>query len=239
VIFGRKRVELPPEPDWDDPMWVPEPVERWIEPEEVAERLRRRRGRWRALRHAVVMLLVVLVVGGIGVIAGGAVLGRWQLPWAPTPNAAPEPTASAGAAPPDCERVTVTPAAIAGTSVQVLNATDRTGLASEVADELEARGFVVTDVGNSQADVAEPAVVTFPAGAEPAALAAAAQLSGAVLRPDPTAPVVTVLLGDAWTAANSVEVAAQLGTTPTPSVVDCVVPPPAEVAPTAVPVPVP
>ena len=100
MIFGRKQVDLPPEPDWDDPLWVPEPVERWIEPEEVAERLRRRRARWRALRHALVMLLVVLVVGGLGVIAGGAVLGRWQLPWAPTPNAGPEPTASAGA--PDC-----------------------------------------------------------------------------------------------------------------------------------------
>ena len=233
MIFGRKRVELPQEPDWDDPMWVPEPVERWIEPEEVAERLRRHRSRWRALRHAVVMLLVVLVVGGIGVVAGGAVLGRWELPWAPTPNAAPGPSAPTGPlAPPDCEPAVVTPAAAAGTSVQVLNATDRTGLASEVADELEARGFVVTDVGNSRADVVEPV----PAGAEPAALAAAAQLSGAVLRPDPTAPVVTVLLGDAWTAVSSVEVAAQLGTTPQPSVVDCAVPP-AGVAPTAVPAP--
>lgn len=237
MIFGRKQVDLSPEPDRDDPMWVPEPVERWIEPEEVAERLRRRRARWRALRHALVMLLAVLVVGGLGVIAGGAVLGRWQLPWAPTPNAGPEPTASAGAAAPDCERVLVTPAAAAGTSAQVLNATDRTGLASEVADELEARGFVVTDVANSRADVVEPAVVTFPVGAEPAALAVAAQLSGAVLRPDPAAPVVTVLLGDGWTAANTVEVAAQLGTTPVPSVVDCVVPPPAVVAPPVVPAP--
>ena len=119
----------------------------------------------------------------------------------------------------------------------MLNATDRTGLASEVADELEARGFVVTDVANSRADVVEPAVVTFPVGAEPAALAVAAQLSGAVLRPDPAAPVVTVLLGDGWTAANPVEVAAQLGTTPVPSVVDCVVPPPAVVAPPVVPAP--
>ena len=237
MIFGRRRPELPVEPDWDDPMWVPQPVERWIEPEEVAERLRRRRARWRALRHAVVMLLVVLVVGGTGVIAGGAVLGRWELPWAPTPRAAPEASPSPGAvAPPDCERAVVTPAAAQGTSVRVLNATTRTGLAGEVQDELETRGFVVTEIGNSRLDVPEAALVTFPPGAEPAALVVAAQLSGAVLRQDPTAPVVTVLLGDAWTATTTVEVAAQLGTTPQPSVIDCAVPP-AEVAPTAVPAP--
>lgn len=238
MIFGRRRPEVAVEPDWDDPMWVPQPVERWIEPEEVAERLRRRRGRWRALRHTVVMLLVVLVVGGTGVIAGGAVLGRWELPWAPTPRAAPDATPSAGAVPPpDCERAVVTPAGAQGTSVRVLNATTRTGLAGAVQDELETRGFVVTEIGNSQLEVPEAAVVTFPAGAEPAALVVAAQLSGAVLRPDPAAPVVTVLLGDAWTGANSIEVAAQLGATPQPSVVDCAVPPPLEGAATAVPVP--
>lgn len=239
MIFGRRRPEAPVEPDYDDPMWVPQPAERWIEPEEVAERLRRRRGRWRALRHTVVMLLVVLVVGGTGVIAGGAVLGRWDLPWAPTPSSAPEASPSPGTAPLDCERAVVTPAAAQGTSVQVLNATDRTGLAGTVQDELEARGFVVTEIGNSQADVPEAAVVTFPAGAEPAALVVAAQLSGAVLRSDPAAPVVTVLLGDAWTGTTSIEVAAQAGTTPQPSVVDCAVPPAAPVAPapTAVPAP--
>ena len=223
--FGRGRAPVPEEPDWDDPMYVPQPVERWIEPEEVAERLRRRRGRWRALRHAVVMLIVLLVVGGTGVIAGGAVLGRWDLPWAPTPGAAPAPSASADPlAPPACERAVVTPAVAAGTSVQVLNATDRTGLAGAVADELEARGFVVAEVGNSAADVPEAAVVAFPPGAEPAALVTAAQLSGAVLRSDPAAPVVQVLIGDAWTDLNSLEVAAQLGATPQPSVVDCAVP---------------
>lgn len=237
MIFGRRRPELAVEPDWDDPMWVPQPVQRWIEPEEVAERLRRRRARWRALRHAVVMLLVVLVVGGTGVIAGGAVLGRWELPWAPTPRPAPEASPSPGAVPLDCERAVVTPAAAQGTSVRVLNATDRTGLAGTVQDELEARGFVVTEVGNSQLDVPEAALVAFPPGTEPAALVVAAQLTGAVLRADPAAPAVTVLLGDAWTGPTPIEVAAQLGTTPQPSVVDCAVPPAVEVAPTVVPAP--
>ncbi len=223
MIFGRRRPELAPEPDWDDPMWVPQPVERWIEPEEVAERLRRRRGRWRALRHTVVMLLVVLVVGGVGVIAGGAVLGRWELPWAPTPSSAPSAEASLDPlAPPDCERAVITPASATGTSLRVLNATTRSGLAGTVQDELESRGFVVTEIGNSRLDVPEAAVVTFPVGAEPAALIVAANLSGAVLRQDPAAPVVTVLLGDAWTGTTSIEVASQLGVEPQPSIVDCV-----------------
>jgi hypothetical protein len=230
MIFGRRRPEPIEEPQWDDPMWVPQPVERWIEPEEVAARLRRRRGRWRALRHSVVLLLVILVVGGIGVIAGGAVLGRWDLPWAPTPSSlAAEPTASAApSAPVDCEPVTVVPAGVQGTSVQVLNATNRNGLAGTVGDELQLRGFTVTDVGNYRDAVTEPAVVLFPEGAEPAALAVAAHLQGAVLRPDAGATVVTAVLGEAWTGVTTVEEAAEAARQPQPSVVACEAPGAAE-----------
>ena len=98
---------------------------------------------------------------------------------------------------------------------------------------------MVTEVGNSRVDVPEAAVVSFPVGAEPAALVTAAHLSGAVVRLDPAAPVVTVLLGEAWTGANSVEVAAQLAGTPQPSVVDCAAPAPVDpgAAPTVVPAP--
>jgi hypothetical protein len=223
MIFGRRRPEPLPEPQWDDPMWVPQPLERWIEPEEVAARLRRRRARWRALRHSVVLLLVILVVGGIGVIAGGAVLGRWDLPWAPTPSTvAGEPTASAEATlPVDCDPLTVVPAGVQGTSVEVLNATNRNGLASTVGDELEVRGFTVVDVGNFRDAVTEPALVLFPDGAEPAALAVAAHLQGAVLRPDPDVDVVTAVLGDGWTGTTSVEEAAVAAQEPQPSVVAC------------------
>lgn len=221
MIFGRRRPEPEPEPQWDDPMWVPQPVERWIEPEEVAHRLRRRRGRWRALRHSVVLLLVIAVVGGVGIIAGGAVLGRWELPWAPTPRSAAQPTAEPSVDPLDCERAVVVPAGIQGTSVQVLNATAFNGLAGAVGDELERRGFTVVEVGNSRETVEEPAVVEFPDGSEAAALAVAAHLQGAVLRSAPDVDVVTVLLGDAWIDVTVPEEAAVAAQQPQPSVVTC------------------
>lgn len=220
--FNRRRSEPTPEPGWDDPLWVPQPVQRWIEPEEVAERLRRRRGRWRALRHAVVLLLVILVVGGVGVVAGGAMLGRWELPWSTTVrDEAAQPTASAAPTPPDCEPAVVVAARAEGTSVAILNATTRSGLAGDVSDELETRGFTVAEVGNYPTPVPEPAVVLFPVGAEPAALAVAVHLQGAVLRSDPAVQVVTAVLGDAWEAPANLEQAAAAAAQPQPSVVAC------------------
>lgn len=223
MIFNRRRDEPPPGATWDDPLYVPEPAERWIEPEEVAERLRRRRARWRALRHAVVLLLIITVVGGTGVIAGGAVLGRWDLPWSPQAGrAGAEPTAAPSTGvPADCEPAVVVPAGIAGTSVEVLNSTSRNGLAGGVADELGTRGFTVVDVGNAAGSRPEAAVVRFPDGAEPAALAVAAHLQGAVLEPAPDVEVVTVVLGEQWTGTNPVEVAEEEARRPAPSVVTC------------------
>lgn len=223
MIFNRRRAEPPPEQRWDDPSWYPQPLERWIEPEEVAERLRRRRGRWRALRHSVVLLLVIAVVGGIGVAAGGAVLGRWELPWSPAPvgqAADPAATPSPGL-PADCDPVTVVPAGVPGTTVEVLNATGQNGLAGTVADELEGRGFTVSEVGNYRGDVTEPALVLFPDNAEPAALAVAAHLDGAVLQADPNTEVVTAVLGEGWSGTRNVEEAAAAATQPQPSVVSC------------------
>lgn len=204
-------------------MWVPQPVERWIEPGEVIERQRRRRGRWRALRHSVVLLLVILVVGGVGVAAGGAVLGRWDLPWSParSNDQAGEPSVAPTVASLDCERAVVVPAGIQGTSVEVLNATNRSGLASTVADELEVRGFTVADVGNFAGDEPLPAVVLFPAGAEPAALAVAAHLQGASVRADPAVTVVTAILGDDWAGVTGFDEAVEASMQPQPSVVAC------------------
>lgn len=203
-------------------MWVPQPVERWIEPEEIAQRLRRRRGRWRALRHSVVVLMILLAVGGVGVAAGGAVLGRWELPWTPTPRSGQAaPSAGPSAAPLACEPAVVVPAGVAGTNVQVLNATSRSGLAGTVGDELEVRGFTVVDVGNFTGSVAEPAQVRFPDGAEPAALTVAAHLEGAVVVPDPSVTVVTAVLGDGWTGIATVDRAVESAQQPQPSVIAC------------------
>lgn len=214
-------------------MWVPQPVERWIEPEEIVHRQRRRRGRWRALRHAVVLLLIILAVGGVGVAAGGAVLGRWDLPWSPGAGEQAAPSADASAVAVDCEPAVVTPAGVEGTSVEVLNATTRSGLAGTVADELEVRGFTVVDVGNFAGAVAEPAQVRFPAGAEPAALVVAAHLEGAVVVADDQVAVVTAVLGDGWTGVATVDQAVATAQQPQPSVVACAAgtptPPPATV----------
>lgn len=231
-MFNRRQADEPP-PGWDDPLWVPQPEQRWVEPEEVLERQRRRRGLWRALRHSVVLLLVILVVGGVGVVAGGAVLGRWALPWSPSQDVAAPPTAPASpVATTDCERAVVVPAGIAGTSVEVLNSTDSTGLAGAVSDELEVRGFTVADVGNFDGEVTEPALVLFPIGAEPAALAVAAHLQGAVLRADETVEVVTAVIGDAWEGTAGIEAAAAAARNPQPSVVQCAEGAPADPAPT-------
>ncbi|WP_380169487.1 LytR C-terminal domain-containing protein [Jannaschia sp. R86511] len=208
---------------------MPEPVERWIEPEEVARRHRRRRGRWRALRHAVVLLLVILVVGGVGVVAGGAVLGRWDLPWAPDladRRAAAEPST----APLDCERALVTAASAQGTNVEVLNATTRSGLAGTVGDELTERGFSVVEVGNFSGTVTEPARVLFPEGAERAALAVAVHLEGSVLTPDTQVSVVTAVLGEGWTGLADLEAVAEAAQEPRPSVVSCAEPEPGTAA---------
>jgi hypothetical protein len=45
--------------------------------------------------------------------------------------------------------------------VVVLNGTDRTGLAEQAASQLEDRGFVVTEVGDTDQKVDDPAVVYF------------------------------------------------------------------------------
>ena len=45
--------------------------------------------------------------------------------------------------------------------VVVLNGTDRTGLAEQAASQLEDRGFVVTEVGDTDQRVDQPAVVFF------------------------------------------------------------------------------
>ncbi|SDD35164.1 LytR C-terminal domain-containing protein [Glycomyces harbinensis] len=45
--------------------------------------------------------------------------------------------------------------------VVVLNGTDRTGLGEQAAAQLEDRGFIVTDVGDTDEKVDEPAVVFF------------------------------------------------------------------------------
>ncbi|WP_336922030.1 LytR C-terminal domain-containing protein [Aquipuribacter sp. SD81] len=219
MAFGRRRPE-PEQPRWDDPLWVPQPVEEWVTPEAVADRLRRRRGRWRALRHAVVLLLIIAVVGGTGVVAAGAVLGRWELPFTGLAGGEPgdSPTGlPTGAA---CEPASVTAASAEGTTVTVLNGTALTGLAGRTADELEGRGFTLVEVGNADRE-AEAARVRYPPEAERAALAVAAHLTDEVLEPDPTVDVVTVVVGEPFDGLADREEVVRAAAEPQPSRVTC------------------
>lgn len=75
--------------------------------------------------------------------------------------------ASAQKAPPSLDPTTL--------SVRVLNATDRGGLAQQVAGELQNRGFTVAEIGNDDTDreVAGPGEVRYgPRGADAAAFVA-------------------------------------------------------------------
>lgn len=204
-----------------------------VDPYEAARRAQKRRRRWRAFRHSLVLVLVVGLVGGVGVVAGGAMLGRWELPWAPTPTPAPSAESTAPVAappPPPCEPALITGAEPPATTVRVLNATATEGLAGGMQAELQARGFVVSDIGNSGTAVPEPALVRFPAAAEAQAIAVAANIQGAVLQLDDSADVVTLTLGDAYAGVRPPEEAAVIVATPVPSLLGCPVVPAARPA---------
>lgn len=198
----------------------------------AAEKARRRRGRWRAARHAFVLLLVIGLVGGVGVVAGGAILGRWPLPELPflaQPSAEPSVQAEpSGPPPPPCDPPLVTGVEPAAVTVRVLNATSTEGLAGGMQAELAARGLVIADIGNFSREVPEPAVVRFPPASEAQAITVAAQVQGAVLSLDPAADVVTLTLGDAYLGVRPPEEAAVIVATPVPSLLGCpLVPDPA------------
>ncbi|GGZ85037.1 membrane protein [Streptomyces bluensis] len=111
-------------------------------------------------------------------------------------KASPSPTATAKALP-EPTRITV----------NVLNATTRTGLAKETADELKKRGFRIGDVGNATKEydkkVDGPAVLLGAKAATGAALSVVrTQLPGAELRTDARtkATEVDLVIGTGFTS---------------------------------------
>jgi acetolactate synthase regulatory subunit len=100
------------------------------------------------------------------------------------------------------------PAAPAEVTLNVVNATQRAGLAHRVAAQLKARGFHIAHVGNTTATVTGTATVTYPAGGERAARSVAEQVSGATITQG-TGRAVTLALGPQFHAlASADEVAA-------------------------------
>ncbi|MFG2308850.1 LytR C-terminal domain-containing protein [Streptomyces sp. NPDC048566] len=161
-------------------------------------RMRRPRGRRR------IALLVVASVTALGLIGWGTLqlidvfTGGGKAAAAGTKadcgsKASPAPSASPSVA-----------AAVAGTlpkpgqiTVNVLNATPRSGLAKRTADELRKRGFKIGEVGNATAaydkKVEGPGLLLGAADAERAALPVLnTQLSGARLKTDGRKQATTV-----------------------------------------------
>lgn len=84
-------------------------------------------------------------------------------------------------------------------TVGVLNATDKVGLAHQVAAALRTQGFRVGKVGNTKAAVTGVASITYGPTDRAAAIALAEHVPGATLVPAPSGGV-TLSIGPAFTA---------------------------------------
>jgi hypothetical protein len=149
-------------------------------------------------RQAVVfgILIAALAVAGLGAVAvwTGGIEGPFSRPF--TTKAA---TPVASAVPPPCPPDGTLPVAYGQVQVQVLNATDRAGLAADTAAALTARGFTILGTGNSPSPVVGVARISFGAAGVPAAYTLAAHMQGASLvldnRQDPS---VDLAVGSDW-----------------------------------------
>ncbi|QTF73346.1 LytR C-terminal domain-containing protein [Arthrobacter woluwensis] len=121
------------------------------------------------LRHAVVLVvLLVLVAGGIGV-AFAIQKGYLSIPQA---ESTPQKTSV-------CPSGTFTPLKPSAVKVNVFNATDRRGLAGNVAAQLKARKFVVGAVTNRDLSLNTPVAVISGKDGYAAALTVQRQFQGA------------------------------------------------------------
>jgi hypothetical protein len=91
-----------------------------------------------------------------------------------------------------------TPAQPGQVTVRVLNATDKVGLAHQVAAALRTHGFRIGKVGNTKASVTGVASISFGPTDRAAAIAVSEHVPGAVLAPASTGGV-TLSIGPAFT----------------------------------------
>jgi hypothetical protein len=128
----------------------------------------------------VVVVLVLLAAGGYAAYRG-----------LNGPSAGPSASRL-----PLCPRRTVVAVRQPGSRrLTVMNATQHDGLAADVSDELEARGFHIVSVGNTPAVVRGVAIVRYPAGHRLLAEDVASQITGATLVRASGHPIVEVDLG--------------------------------------------
>ncbi|GLW68847.1 membrane protein [Kitasatospora phosalacinea] len=196
-----------------------------------------RRGRKIALGLGGVLTLTLVTVGGVqlyDVFTGKHKDATAQAcaPASGKPLAAPESSPSAGApasaaasgapAPVPSNTAVPQPAAV---TVNVYNATDKSGLAARTADELRKRGFVVDKVGNAPAALDKKVPGTAQILSGPGGLGAAtlllSQVAAATATEDTrTDATVDFVIGDTFSAlADPAQAAAALAelTKPSPS----------------------
>ncbi|NEC91684.1 LytR C-terminal domain-containing protein [Streptomyces sp. SID12501] len=189
-------------------------------------RMRRPRGRRRFVLGLVASVAALGLIGWgtlqlIDVFTGG---GSKATAAGPKSDCATRATPTA--TPPTAPRVLPEPGRI---TVNVLNATPRSGLAKQAADELKKRGFRIGDVGNApkayDKKIAGAGIVLGAKSAAQAALPVlGTQLAGAQVKTDArtSATEVDLLIGTKFTALTSKKdadqaLAALAGPAPTPS----------------------
>jgi LytR cell envelope-related transcriptional attenuator len=155
-------------------------------------------------------LPVLLALGLVAAIAGGAYVLRRQDDTAgrttAAPRCSPVPTATAGATP----TATVVPArpvalpAPGTVSLRLLNGTSRNGLGRTVGDQLAKRGFTVLSTGNAPKQLAGASQVTYGRGAEAAAQLVATHIGASVTAaPKAARGSVAVVLGSSFTGLRT------------------------------------
>ncbi|RIQ20345.1 LytR C-terminal domain-containing protein [Jiangella rhizosphaerae] len=162
-----------------------------FEDEELTVEEAARRHRWRRIRTSVTLLVLI-----------GVVIGAAWYSWSNVVDDG-ETTASGPTGEPCAPGVPTAAPAPADVQVNVYNSTDRNGLASTVAREVRARGFVVVDVDNDplERSITGTAEVRSRPDDQAAAELVATLVPGAVYVPDErTEATIDLVLGDAFQA---------------------------------------
>lgn len=124
------------------------------------------------------VLVAAMAVAALGSVA--VFTGAISSPF-PHDFTTAEPDPGPADAPPPCPPDGTLPAAYQSIQVTVLNAVGRAGLASETANTLAQRGFVIVTTGNSPSAVRGVARISFGPAGIAGAYTLAAQLEGATL----------------------------------------------------------
>lgn len=174
--------------------------------------VRRRAQRERHLRRQRIASLIVLSLLVITVAVGAT--WAWRVLQQPP---AAEPSAIETSAQPGCPAPDSLPAAPEDVTVQVLNGTNRTGLAGEVTEQLADRGFRTRTAANGDLPKAAALIRAAPEDYL-AARSVAAQLPDAQLEEseDADAGVVVLILGEGFSGLAGQDAASAAMAEPVP-----------------------